>query len=315
MTENFTLIVTRKEKKSSYRFSFFSYRFFTIFLLSFSPFSTLFAAYPIVICYRLFLHNNKNFTKQNTNLLFAICGVVICIFNYGLEVYHSLIAVTFTYAIINLLYKTRYLVPVSFTFHMSYLLIGNYPSSCFQLSAKNHRMTCISGYYKTSTENYDIKWTMAHCVMVLHLIGLTFDVSDNMKNPEVLAITDDRPVKIPNLLEVFAFAYFPPTVIIGPQFSFKRYNDFLNRKFEGTQNMEHGLKRFGTGVCYLAMYQTLTFIVPDGYFLTDQFNDSNFVWKSILVSIWGHSTLYKYISCWILSEGAAICCGKCAMIF
>lgn len=151
---------------------------------------------------------------------------------------------------------------------------------------------------------------MAHCVMVLHLIGLTFDVADNMKNPEVLAISDDRPIKIPNLVEVFAFAYFPPTVIIGPQFSFKRYNDFLNRKFEGTQNMQHGLKRFGTGVCYLAMYQGLTMIVPDGYFMTKSFDDSNFLWKCFLVSIWGHSTLYKYISCWILSEGAAICCGE-----
>lgn len=152
---------------------------------------------------------------------------------------------------------------------------------------------------------------MCSCVMALHLIGLTFDVADNMKNPEVLDITDDRPVKIPNLLEVFAFAYFPPTVIIGPQFSFKRYCNFLDRKFEGTQNMQHGLKRLGTGMCYLAMYQALTFIVPDSYFLTTQFNDSNFLWKCVLVSIWGHQTLYKYISCWILSEGAAMCCGEC----
>lgn len=58
--------------------------------------------------------------------MFAVCGVSICAFNYGFQVSHSLIAVTFTYAIINLMYNTRYLVPVSFVFHMSYLLIGNY---------------------------------------------------------------------------------------------------------------------------------------------------------------------------------------------
>jgi lysophospholipid acyltransferase 5 len=190
---------------------------------------------------------------------------------------------------------------------MSYLLIGNYPISLRKLVV----IGTFAGYYKTSTENYDIKWTMAHCVMVLHLIGLTFDVADNIKNPEVLGISDDRPVKIPNLLEVFAFAYFPPTVIIGPQFSFKRYSNFLDRKFEGTQNMQHGMIRCGTGVCYLAMYQALTFIVPDGYFMSKNFDDSNFLWKMLLVSIWGHQTLYKYISCWILSEGAATCCGEC----
>lgn len=151
---------------------------------------------------------------------------------------------------------------------------------------------------------------MCHCVMVLHLIGLTFDVSDSLKNPEVLGITDERSIKIPNLLEVFAFAYYPPTVIIGPQFSFKRYSMFLEKKFDGTQNLQHGFKRFLTGVFYLAFYQVLTFVVPDGYFLTPEFDDKNFVYKLVMVSIWGRCTLYKYISCWILSEGAAMCCGK-----
>lgn len=151
---------------------------------------------------------------------------------------------------------------------------------------------------------------MCHCVLVFHLIGLTFDVSDSVSKPECLGIADDRPVKIPNLLEVFGFAYFPPTVIIGPQFSFKRYMSFLDHKFEGTQNMEHGLRRFLTGVFYLALYQFLTFIVPDGYFLTQEFLDKNFLYKLLMVSIWGRCTLYKYIMCWILSEGAAICCGK-----
>lgn len=79
-----------------------------------------------MICYRCFLHNNSGITKKHTNLLFTVCGISICVFNYGFEVYHSLVAVLFTYAIINLLYNTRYLVPVSFIFHMSYLLMGNY---------------------------------------------------------------------------------------------------------------------------------------------------------------------------------------------
>jgi lysophospholipid acyltransferase 5 len=151
---------------------------------------------------------------------------------------------------------------------------------------------------------------MCHCVLVLHLIGLTFDVADSVTKPDVLGIADDRPVKIPNLLEVFAFAYFPPTVIIGPQFSFKRYSDFLNHKFPGTQNFHYGSRRFFTGVFYLAFYQLLTMIIPDGYFLTPEFSNCNFLYKLLLVSIWGRCTLYKYISCWILSEGAAMCCGE-----
>lgn len=92
--------------------------FFTFF------FSSVITAYPIVIFYRIFLHKNSNITKNETHLIFIVCGISICIFNYGFEVYHSLISVSFTYVIIHLLYKSKYLVPVSFTFHISYLLIG-----------------------------------------------------------------------------------------------------------------------------------------------------------------------------------------------
>lgn len=166
------------------------------------------------------------------------------------------------------------------------------------------------GYYKTSTENYDICWTMCHCVLVLHLIGLTFDVSDSIKKPEALGITDERKVKIPNLLEVFGFAYFPATVIIGPQFSYKRYNDFIDKKFDGQQNMQHGLKRFAIGILYLIVFQVGLIIVPESMFLSSEFDERNFAYKLFMLCIWGRTTLYKYISCWIISEGAATCFGE-----
>lgn len=90
------------------------------------------------------------------------------------------------------------------------------------------------GYYTTSTENYDICWTMCHCVLVLRLIGLTFDVADSIKKPEALGLEDPKRInKVPTLLEMLAFSYFPPTVLIGPQFTFKRYYDFIDKKYEG----------------------------------------------------------------------------------
>jgi len=145
--------------------------------------------------------------------------------------------------------------------------------------------------------------------MVLRLIGLSFDVSDSIKTPDVLGIDDTRPTKIPSLLEVLAFSYFPATVIIGPQFTFKRYYDFTDKKFNGQHNLQHGLKRMLTGLFYLGVYQLGLFIVPDNYFLTPEFDEKNFAYKILLLIIWGRCTLYKYIQCWILSEGAAICAG------
>lgn len=150
---------------------------------------------------------------------------------------------------------------------------------------------------------------MCHCVMVLRLMGLSFDVSDSVKKPEVLAISDSRPYKIPTLREVLGFAYFPPTVIIGPQVSFRRYMEFVDKKYDvGQQYMKYGLRRFIVGAFYLAVYQMLSlFIVPESLFMSEEFGARNIFYKLFMLSIWGRASLYKYISCWIMSEGATIC--------
>nr|CAI5851130.1 unnamed protein product [Callosobruchus analis] len=49
--------------------------------------------------------------------------------------------------------------------------------------------------------------------------------------------------------------------------------------------------------------------VSDEYLLTDEYGNSNFFKKMLLLGIWGRYTLYKYISCWLLSEGACIMFG------
>lgn len=43
------------------------------------------------------------------------------------------------------------------------------------------------GYYVTGTESYDIVWTMPHCILVLRLSGLAFDLYDGSL-PEVINI-------------------------------------------------------------------------------------------------------------------------------
>lgn len=39
-----------------------------------------------------------------------------------------------------------------------------------------------TGYYTTSTQDYDIKWTMPQCVLTLRLIGLAFNLWDGNKH-------------------------------------------------------------------------------------------------------------------------------------
>lgn len=111
--------------------------------------------------------------------------------------------------------------------------IGNYYSGS-QTIDHDLLPRSIPGYYTTETDSYDIKWTTPHCVLVLRLIGLTFDVCDThafkagkpKKEMDYYGIE-----KTPNLLEVASFVYFPASFLAGPQFSYHLYERFMNKEF------------------------------------------------------------------------------------
>lgn len=87
--------------------------------------------YPLAVFY----HKSGvfNLSKNLNHLFFAICGLIICYFNYGIEVYHSVIAVIASYLFIQFLGRTKYLIPVTFIFHMTHLLGGKYIQQFFFL--------------------------------------------------------------------------------------------------------------------------------------------------------------------------------------
>jgi lysophospholipid acyltransferase 5 len=98
------------------------------------------------------------------------------------------------------------------------------------------------GYWFTGTETYDIKWSMPHCVLTLRLIGLAFDVYDGHKKVcknivykmfQLKCVVLQEPLskdqvsnairRIPTLLEVAGYTYFPASFMVGPQFPMARY--------------------------------------------------------------------------------------------
>lgn len=224
-------------------------------------------------------------------MFIAGCGIAICIFNYGLLVYHSLTAVLVSYLLITLLNGSA-LIATSFVFHMVYLLFG---------------------YYYTSTETYDITWTMPHCVLTLKLIGLAFDISDGQRPEQELSATLKKScVKVkPSLLEIAAFTYFPASFLVGPQFSYRRYCSFINKEFgKYTGNLTAGAKRAAVGFVYLIVNVVASGYLPDAYMYSEEFSANHNVLSRIgLLGLWSRITLYKYISIWLLTESVAICFG------
>lgn len=252
-----------------------------------------FLGYPLAFVYRKFIYSQP---KLINHLYIIGTGVLILLFNYGLDIYHTLMAISASFIMIHTLKGTP-LIAATFIFHMGYLLIG---------------------YHYTGTDTYDIKWTMPHCVLVLRLIGLSFDVIDGQRPDEELSKENRKSClkQIPGILDVFAYTLFPASVLVGPQFPLRRYQSFTNKEFEKyTGYFEAGLKRGGIGLIYLIINQIGSSTIPDDYLLSEDFASRSIMYRWIIVGLWGKITLYKYIACWLLSEGAATCFGKCCVCF
>uniref|UniRef100_A0A1B0AI88 Lysophospholipid acyltransferase 5 n=1 Tax=Glossina pallidipes TaxID=7398 RepID=A0A1B0AI88_GLOPL len=251
---------------------------------------TICAGYPIALIYRGFIRSIPILNVHH--LFFALTGSGLCYFNYGVDTYHSLVAICTSYILMHLFYKSStYLIATNFTFHMGYLL---------------------TGYYFTESSDYDILWTMPHCVLVLRMIGFAFDVADGQKPHDKLSKDQQECAlrELPTLLELLAFSYFPASFLVGPQFPFRRYRRFINREFvQYKGSVQEGMKRLSLGLIYLGIRQVGTMMLPDDYFLTDAYANQRFLRKIFYMGLWGKFSLYKYISCWLMTEGALMCLG------
>lgn len=170
----------------------------------------------------------------------------------------------------------------------------------------------LIAYYLTASNEYDILWTMPHCVLVLRLIGFGFDIADGKLSENELSKDqkENSIQKLPNIIQLAAYSYFPSSFIAGPQFPFNRYKRFINNDFAKYKSfLEAGIKRGLVGVLYLIIRQIGSVYLPDDYFLSAAYNNSSFITQVIQICLWGKLSLYKYISCWLLAEGSLILLG------
>lgn len=121
----------------------------------------------------------------------------------------------------------------------------------------------LVGYIQTESEEYDITWTMPHCVLTLKLIALAFDLWDGQKMMKGEQLSENNKltalVSPPSLEELFGFIYFPACFLVGPIFSFKRYQDFVSDKFpiltKGDEMAMEAMIRLVQGLIYLIAFQ------------------------------------------------------------
>nr|XP_004610692.1 unnamed protein product [Sorex araneus] len=218
---------------------------------------SIFLGYPLALFYRRFLFYKDSYL---IHLFHAASGLSIAYFNFGYQLCHSLLCVVLQFFILRLMGRTITAVLTTFFFQMAYLL---------------------AGYYYTATGNYDIKWTMPHCVLTLKLIGLAMDYYDGGKEESTLSPEQQKFAirGVPSLLEVAGFSYFYGAFLVGPQFSMNHYlklvrGQLTDRAGSLPSSTIPALKRLSLGLIYLVGYTALSPHISEEYLLTDDYDVS-----------------------------------------
>ncbi|XP_018587501.1 lysophospholipid acyltransferase 5 [Scleropages formosus] len=253
---------------------------------------SILTGYPFAMLYRsYFFHQSPTVV----HLFHTMSGLILAAFNFGSQLYHSAVCVGVQFLLLRLMGRTLTTVLTSFSFQMVYLLCG---------------------YYYTATDQYDIKWTMPHCVLALKLIGLSFDYYDGGKEPPQLSAEQKKGAlsKVPSLLEVCGFSYFYGGFLVGPQFTLRSYQRLVSGELtdcpgQPPNSVFPALKRFLLGLSCLTIYTIGSPFYPDSYFLTDGYEAQPFWYRCVYILIWAKISLYKYVSCWVIAEGVCILCG------
>ncbi|KAK2855101.1 hypothetical protein Q7C36_006970 [Tachysurus vachellii] len=248
--------------------------------------------YPFALVYRQFLFHQS---PSVIHLFHVFSGLSLAVFNFGSQVYHSALCIIIQFLLLRLMGRTVTGVLSSFIFQMTYLLIG---------------------YYYTATQEYDIKWTMPHCVLTLKLIGLSFDYYDGGKEPSQLSAEQKAAAlpSTPSLLEVCGFSYFYGGFLVGPQFTLRNYLRLVSREMSDCpgqvpNSTVPALMRFCLGSSSLLIFMIFQPYYPDSYFLTDEYEAQPFWYRCVYILLWAKVNLYKYVTCWLITEGVCILAG------
>ncbi|MGH0135038.1 UNVERIFIED_CONTAM: hypothetical protein FKN15_056476 [Acipenser sinensis] len=248
--------------------------------------------YPLALIFRYCLFQKDPFV---IHLFHIATGLCMAYFNFGVQLYHSLLCVVIQFLSLRLMGRTITAVCSSFIFQMAYLLLG---------------------YCYTATEHYDIKWTMPQCVLTLKLIGLAFDYYDGGKDPEQLSAEQRQSIlpRVPSFVEVCGFSYFYGGFLVGPQFTMRSYQRLVAGELtdcpgQTPNSILPAVKRVCLGLLCLSIYTLGSPFFPDSYFLSDDFEAQAFWYRCFYILVWGKVTLYKYVSCWVITEGVCILSG------
>ena len=157
---------------------------------------------------------NRGVSSPFLRHLFAVVtGFILQVYMYRAQFYHTLVMTFITYAIMKFAPRNQQ-TSLVFVWVMSYLSFQHI-----------YRMWANFG-------GYDMDITTYSMILTAKLSSLAFCYRDGgQKDENLLPEQIERKVaKMPTILELLSYVYFPCSAICGPFFEFSDYKLFIERK-------------------------------------------------------------------------------------
>jgi len=250
------------------------------------------------------------------HVLSGLFGAFIVYFNFGTEgLVHTLGPAVGTFVLLDVvgvrLKQWTAAVVLNFAWSLGYLLVG---------------------YAAVATDGYHIDWTLPYCVLCLRLIGLGFDYWDEAAAIESAAAAASAPtattttskagasgaaanaartaVATASPVELFGYALCFPSVMVGPQFSLRRYRLMITKRpptYRG--RFAYAASRLLLGAVYLGANAVLSQYYNGGMINSEYYRGLGIGRATWMLWAVGKIAMSKYLGTWLVMEGAAALAG------
>jgi len=132
--------------------------------------------------------------------------------------------------------------------------------------------------------------------------------------PETLSKDQQKTAleEIPSLIQMLSHNFFIGGYFIGPQIQMKKFQQCINQEYQDAlpgSPFDYGFKRLGLGFCYLVFHLVGAMFLYSDWTASDDFINSCFLTKILLMPFWCKITLSKYLSMWLMAEGVCVISG------
>ncbi|KAI8340887.1 MBOAT, membrane-bound O-acyltransferase family-domain-containing protein [Chlamydoabsidia padenii] len=307
---------------------------------------TILLAYPVAAGFRSLYSNKPNqqkddqtkedFTRTLTarNRYILISGLSLASFFGGWTIAHGVVTLAVSYGLCLAFQRQRTMaVTLVWIFNAAYLLTGYYTKVADDYDISWTMPQCIiclrlMGFSMDFMDG-DSSRTETTTTTTTVTVTTTTLVKDNDNNKPSSSTTTvkkvgpaPRPLSfgansalttLPPFTQVAAYCFYPSSFLIGPQFSFSLYHEWLlfyntqdpdSSSTKSRQQMQYVLQCFGWAVFYLAMQQLVGSHFPTSYLLTSDYASLGPLYRFGIFWVSGKFVFIKYLGVWLLTEGA-----------